>query len=132
MKNEIDEILKFTDNVIYYKQQMIKQKKMLPQPPLVYLNMATVAADGSINESYKHSKLYQNQPQLCEVARIASKLLIQIYQQYKRYVIDEEDFKRVGIVYDENDKQHKKKLCERHGQGKDLEKENNQREQSKI
>ena len=37
---------------------MIKNNKMLPEPPLVYLNMALKNPDGTVNKSYKLSKLY--------------------------------------------------------------------------
>ena len=63
--NNLKELLKFTDNVIYYKKRMVSEGKRKKQGKLVFINKTEIDENGHADESYKLTKFYQNQPRLC-------------------------------------------------------------------
>ena len=77
MSSNPKEMIKFMDNVIYYKQKMIKLGKREPEDSSTFLNRrkAKGIEDGSA-QCNRYTRRFQSQPEsICEVARIASRLL---------------------------------------------------------
>ena len=109
------------DNVIYAKQKMIKEGKRSPQRAGIFLNRRDISKfTGSATRMptcNRYTKEFQEQPSdICEVARVASRLLYQIYSTDERFTVDELERSRLGIG---NSDDFIVMDCEEHGGGLD-------------
>lgn len=135
-------VLKFTDNVIYYKRKMEKEGKRVKEPPLVHIhkkdikqrdedaspifnirmtqNFSDALSINTHNQAkrefqkfdYRNTKFYQNKPHLCEVAAITNKAMLDMYSWDKRYEVDENEYIRLN--------KESWKSCTEHGSHNDL------------
>ena len=93
MGGSFEEIIKYTDNVIYFKKKMVKEGKREKETKLVYINKESKKFLNDVYSkthlpAYTLTRFYQNQPQLCEVAKLGSQMLLKIYQGDDRFIID--------------------------------------------
>jgi hypothetical protein len=54
----VDDMIKFTDNLIHYRKKLIDKGERKPIDPLVYVNKALEVKDGKPDESYKLTRAY--------------------------------------------------------------------------
>ena len=56
--SNIDDLLKFADNLVYYKKKMVREGDRPPDSKVVYINKVPKDKKGWADESYKLTKLY--------------------------------------------------------------------------
>lgn len=99
MNGNAKEVIKYMDNIIFYKQKMIKLGKREPQDSSTFLNKKRAGGQEVENtKCNRYTRRFQNQPKnICKVARIASRLLYQLYEHDDKYVIDDLEKARLGL-----------------------------------
>lgn len=98
MSEDINEMIQYVDKIIYYKKKMVKLGRRSPDEPRVYINKLFVGLAGDnqqVNRSYRNTRFYQRQPKLCNIAKMASLILLKVYDEDDRYFVDEKDYERV-------------------------------------
>lgn len=118
MTEDIDEMIQYIDKVIYYKKKMENLGRRSPDYPRVYINklflgLSDEQAEPKLN--YRKTRFFQRQPKLCHIAKMASLILLKVYDEDERYYVEETDYDRVQM-----DNEATNKTCDDHGKGYDL------------